>query len=404
MKIQVATAFAAFMMTSLTAADSIEIAKSVWPYVERHELAGAVTLVVSKDKFLSLETVGYADIAAKRKMRPDTLFWIASMSKPITAVAVMMLVDEGRIQLDDPVSKYLPGFAPRIMSVSDGSSARIGEPGHSITVRNLLAHTSGLPFQSPIEKPTFDVYPLATRVQSYSLGLLEGEPGSDYRYSNAGINTAGRIVEVVSGKRFEDFLNERLFEPLEMIDTVFWPTEAQAQRLAKSYKVNAQSGDLEETPITQLQYPLTDHVGRYPIPAGGLFSTASDLGKFCQMLLNGGTLAGRRYLSEQAIREMTRNQLDPATQPQAAEQMKAGLGYGLGWQTNVSGAYEHGGAYSTHMSIDPNHRLATIWLVQHAASVDKIRVAFQGAVRRQFISSGAARARLPSLRSASTND
>lgn len=389
---QITSSIATLLMFSMAAADPIGVADVLRPYVERHELAGAVTLVASKDKFLSLEAVGYADIAADKSMQTDAIFWIASMSKPITATAVMMLVDEGKIHLDDPVSKYLPQFAPAIMSVTaDQGSIQIGQPQSPVTVRSLLSHTSGMPFTSRIERPTFDLYPLATRVQSYSFELLSFEPGSDFQYSNAGLNTAGRIIEVVSGMRYEEFLQKRLLGPLGMIDTVFWLTEAQAQRLAKSYKPNLSSGSLEETPITQLQYPLTDHTRRYPFPAGGLFSTASDLGRFCQMLLNGGTLAGKRFLSTQALHEMTQNQLDPARQPTLAALVKTGLmktgyGYGLGWETDVSGTYSHGGAYSTYLSVDSKHGLATIWLVQHANNIGRIREAFQAAVAKQFTS------------------
>jgi CubicO group peptidase (beta-lactamase class C family) len=185
------------------------------------------------------------------------------------------------------------------------------------------------------------------------------EPGTDFSYANTGINSAARIIEVVSGMKFEDFLQKRLFGHLGMTDTTFWPNEAQVARLAKSYRPNPTQTDLLETPITQLYYPLTDHVHRYPVPAGGLFSTASDLMKFCQMLLNDGEFAGTHYVSAKAIREMTRTQW---SDPSAA----VGDGYGLGWSTHVSGVYEHGGAYATNMKVDPARGLITIWLIQHA--------------------------------------
>jgi CubicO group peptidase (beta-lactamase class C family) len=328
-------------------------------------------LVASKDKVLDLETVGYADIAARKSMRTDALFWIASMSKPIAATALMMLVDEGKVRLDDSVEKYLPQFAPSIIAVtSDGAEAHLQAPQHAITIRNLLSHTSGLPFSSAIETPTLDMYPLATRVQSYALEPLMFEPGSDYSYSNAGVNTAARIVEVVSGQSYEEFLRTRLFAPLGMIDTTFWPNEAQVERLAKSYKANALGTDLEETSITQLHYPLTDRTHRYPMPAGGLFSTASDLARFCQMLLNGGTYAGRRLLSGAAIREMSRNQLSEAVLQKRFSSRSSptdATAYGLGWSTFPSGAFGHGGAYATNLRIDPEHGLATVWLIQHAS-------------------------------------
>ena len=353
------------------ATEPSDIASVLQPFVDRHELAGAVTLVASKDKILSLQAVGYADIAAKKSMRTDALFWIASMSKPIAATALMMLVDEDKVRLDDPVQKYLPQFAPSIIAVtSDGAGAHLQALRHAVTIRNLLSHSSGIPFSSSIETPTLDVYALATRVQSYALEPLMFEPGSDYVYSNAGINTAGRIVEVVSGQSYEAFLQTRLFAPLGMIDTTFWPNAAQVARLAKSYKVNALGTDLEEITITQLHYPLTDRAHRYPMPAGGLFSTASDLAKFCQMLLNGGTYTGRRFLSEAAIREMSSSQLSEAVL-QKRFSSRSGptdpTGYGLGWSTYPSGAFGHGGAYATNLRIDPEHGLATVWLIQHAS-------------------------------------
>jgi len=370
--------FAWALSLTLLCADSLsspaepsDIASALQPFVDRHELAGAVMLVASKDKVLDLETVGYADIAARKRMRTDALFWIASMSKPIAATALMMLVDEGKVRLDDSVEKYLPQFAPSIIAVtSDGAGAHLQAPGHAITIRNLLSHTSGLPFSSAIETPTLDMYPLAIRVQSYALEPPMFEPGSDYSYSNAGVNTAGRIVEVVSGRSYEDFLRTRLFAPLGMIDTTFWPNGAQVERLAKSYKANALGTDLEETPITQLHYPLTDRTRRYPMPAGGLFSTASDLAKFCQMLLNGGTYAGKRLLSEAAIREMSSNQLSEAVAQKRFSNRTSpadATAYGLGWSTYLSGAFGHTGAYATSLRIDPEHGVATVWLIQHVS-------------------------------------
>ena len=376
----------------LAAADSWNIASVLQPYVERHELAGAVTLVASKDNILSLEAVGYSDIASKKPMQTDALFWIASMSKPVAATALMMLVDEGKVRLDDPVEKYLPQFTPRIMALTaDRAHVRLQKPQHAITVRNLLSHTSGIPFSSSLEAPTLDLLLLATRVQSYALEPLMFEPGSDFSYSNAGINTAAHIIEVVSGMRYEDFLQLRLFDPLGMKDTTFWPTEAQLERLAKSYKANARGTDLEEIPITQLHYPLTDRAHRYPMPAGGLFSTASDLGKFCQMLLNGGTFAGKRYLSEAAIQEMVHNQLSEATLQRVTLNRHGPAdpdGYGLGWFTSASGGFGHTGAYSTNMRIDPKHGLATVWLVQHAGfpgDGSKSQNSFEQAATKRFI-------------------
>lgn len=339
------------------ATEPSRISAALQPFVDRHELAGAVALVASKDKVLSLEAIGYSDIAANEPMATNAVFWIASMSKPITAAALMMLVDESKLRLDEPVTKYLPAFTPRMMQASaDRTRVVFRAPTQPITLRYLLSHQSGLPFISSLETPTWDIYPLALRVQSYALTALNFEPGSNFSYSNAGINTAGRVIEVVSGMKFEEFLQQRLFGPLGMNDTTFWPNDAQLSRLAKSYKPNAEGTGLDETTITLLHYPLTDREYRFSMPAGGLFSTASDLAKFGQMLLNDGVAGGKRYISSAAIQEMTRDQRSSPKEE----------GYGLGWATHANGSYGHGGAYSTNMTVDPQHGLFLVWLVQHA--------------------------------------
>jgi CubicO group peptidase (beta-lactamase class C family) len=338
-----------------TPAPAKGIAAALQPFVDRHWLAGAVTLVADRDRVLSLGAVGFADVAAKKPMRPDALFWIASQSKPITAAALMMLVDEGKVKLDDPVAKYLPEFKDQWLAVfRDGESILLRRPKHPPTVRHLLSHTSGLPFRSALEQPTLDLLPLRVAVGSYALTPLDFEPGSRFQYSNAGINTAGRIIEVVSGMPYETFLVRRLFEPLGMKDTTFWPNESQFARLAKSYRPNAARTGLRETTITQLKYPLDDR-SRQPMPAGGLFSTASDVGRFCQMVLGGGVFQGKRYLSAAAVKEMTSKQTGPALKE----------GYGLGWGTG-GGKIGHGGAYATNMTIHVKPGLITVFLVQQA--------------------------------------
>lgn len=282
------------------------------PFVQKHELAGAVALVADKDKLLSVEAVGFADVAKGRAMKTDSVFWIASQSKPMTATAVMMLVDEGKIALDDPVEKYLPEFrGQRVVVEKDDNHTLLQKPAHPITIREVLSHMSGLPFKSAIEEPTLDGLPLAAAVRSYAMTPLQTEPGTHYQYSNAGINTAARIIEVVAGVKYEDFMQRRLFGPLGMKDTTFWPSEAQARRVASSYRPDAGKTNLVEFPIDQLIYPLTDRTRRFPMPAGGLFSTARDTALFCRMLLNGGELNGRRYLSEAANAGVGEGQLRP---------------------------------------------------------------------------------------------
>lgn len=337
-------------------ADTPESAVSVLqPYVDRHELAGAVALVADKNQILSVDTVGFADIEGKKAMPEDAMFWIASQSKGMTATAVMMLVDDGEISLDDPVEKYLPEFKGQmVIAEKDENHVLLRKPSHPITIREVLSHVSGLPFKSAIEVPALDGLPLEAAVRSYAMTPLQTEPGTHYQYSNAGINTAARILEVVSGKKYEDFMQERLFDPLGMKDTTFWPNAAQIARLAKSYRPDASKTDLAEFPLNQLTYPLTDTSHRFPMPAGGLFSTAQDTAIYCQMLLNGGEFKGKRYLSENSFKALTTRQTP------AAVKQSYGLGLAVGpdW-------FGHGGAHATNMEIRPEDGIVTIWMVQH---------------------------------------
>lgn len=330
-------------------------AAALQPYVERREFAGAVVYVGSRDKTLSLEAAGFADVEARAPMKTDAVFWIASQTKPITAAAVMMLVDEGKIALDDPVEKHLPEFKGlKVVAEEDAERTVLKKPVRPPTIRDCLSHTSGAAFKSPMETPTLDGLPLRDAVRSYAMMPLRNEPGTKYLYSNVGINTAGRIVEVVAGMPYERFMHDRLFGPLGMKDTTFWPDEAQVARLAKAYKPNASKDGLEETTIVHLAYPLSDP-RRHPMPGGGLFSTAEDCARFLRMVMNGGTLDGRRYLSEAAVKEMTKRQ--------TPESIKDS--YGLGWSVGP-GHYGHGGALSTNMVVDETKGLIFVFLVQHA--------------------------------------
>ena len=328
------------------------LAAAIQPYVDQSYLAGAVLLVANKDRVLAHESVGYADLANKRPMTPDSLFWIASMTKPMTGLALTMLIDEGKVGLEDPVEKYLPEFKDqKYIAYRDDTTVLLKTVKEPITVRQVLSHTSGLAFSLPMETPTFDRFALADVVRFHAAAPLQSEPGTKYAYSNAGTNTAGRIIEVVTGQKYEDFMDERLFHPLGMKDTTFWPSEEQTKRYALVYKVNAAKNGLEETPNSQMEYPFSNRK-RTPLPAGGLFSVATDCAKFCQMVLNGGELNGRRYLSESAIKMMIAKQTGDLVPDK----------YGLCWATLDDGAYGHGGAYGTTMFIDPKLGLIRVFL------------------------------------------
>ena len=340
----------------VNAGAATNLAAALQPFVNSHSLAGAVTLVASSNRVLDVTCVGYADMGAGKAMRPDTMFWIASQSKSMTAAAFMMLVDEGKVKVDDPVEKYLPEFKGQMLLAEEsGGKTVLKKPAHPILVREVLSHTSGLPFKSRVEEPTLDGRPLREAVLSYALSPLQFEPGTKYQYANAGINTAARIIEVVAGMPYETFMQQRLFKPLGMRDTTFWPSASQVPRIAKSYQPNAATNDLEETTIGQLHYPLTDRAVRYPMPAGGLFSTAQDVARFCQMILRGGEFDGRRYLSENAVRMMTSKQTGEAVQSS----------YGFGWSVGTHTA-GHGGAEATNMEINWQNGLILIYMVQHA--------------------------------------
>src|SRR5262245_39060334 len=210
-----------------------EIPARMQKFVDDSTVSGAVTLVARKGQIASVEAVGYSDLAAKTPMRTDNLFWIASMTKPMTAVAVLMLQDEGKLNVEYPVEKYLPEFKNQwLVSERSSNSITLLRPVRPITLRDLLTHTSGL---GEVPSPRPDAT-LAELVMAYAAQPLKFAPGSKWEYCNPGINTLGRIVEVVSGQKFEVFLQRRLFGPVGMKDTTFWPSASQARRLAKSYK------------------------------------------------------------------------------------------------------------------------------------------------------------------------
>lgn len=334
-------------------ATDVDVIAGLKPFVERQVLAGAVTLVATPDGIVSQQAIGMADIAAKKPMTTDALFWIASMSKPLTAAAFMILVDEGKVDLADPVAKFLPEFANLMVEVKQGDQVTLSKPAHPITVREVLNHTSGLPFLLPAEKGKIDVFTVADTVAQSAKLNLKFEPGSAYQYSNCGINAAGRIIEVVSGKSYEQFMQERLFTPLGMKDTVSIPNAEQLGRLATSYRPNKDKSALEALQINYLTYPL-DAVTRHPCPGGGYFSTAKDLAAFGRLLLNGGELNGKRYLSSQSVAQMGSKQTGALS-----------ANYGLGCAIDGGGnGFGHGGAYATDLWIDTKRQLVTIYLVQ----------------------------------------
>jgi CubicO group peptidase (beta-lactamase class C family) len=371
-----AAAIAVPICLSLQAADLPEItavSDAVRHYVAQQEIAGAVTLVAAPDRILHLGAIGFADVSAGRPAQPDTLYWIASMTKPVTATAVLMLQDEGKLSVDDPVAKYLPALAA--LKTRDGKTAQV-------TLKDLLTHTSGMAEATPQEAGA--AHTLADLIPAFTSKTLQFEPRTKWQYCQSGINTLGRIVEVVSGQSLPDFFQTRLFDPLGMKDTTFYPSAEQLARIAKPYR--RENGSLQETAFRHGIDPAQhDH---FPAANGGLFSTAPDYARFCQMLLNRGMFEGRRYLTPESVALMTR--VHSGT-------LKTGFTDGNGWGLGVCvvrepqgvtaalspGSFGHGGAFGTQAWLDPVRQRAFILMVQRAdfpnSDASDVRRAFQNA-------------------------
>jgi len=325
-------------------------------FVAKENIAGAVTVVATKDRILHLSAVGQADIAAGTPMRQDTIGWIASMTKPITASAILMLQDEGKLSVDDPVAKYVPELAN--LKTADG------KPGN-LTLRHLLTHTSGMAEATAEESK--NARTLADLIPCFASKPLKFEPGTKWQYCQSAINTLGRIVEVASGQPFPEFLQKRFFDPLGMKDTGFYPAADRIPRVAKSYKIVDKK--LVEAPVRG-DYDFR-RANRYPAANGGLYSTAPDYARFCRMILNQGSLDGKQYLKPESVKLMTTIQTGD---------LKTGFtdgnGWGLGWcvvrqPQGVTamlspGTFGHGGAYGTQAWIDPAKKVIYVLMVQRS--------------------------------------
>jgi CubicO group peptidase (beta-lactamase class C family)/glyoxylase-like metal-dependent hydrolase (beta-lactamase superfamily II) len=360
------------------------ISERMKKHIAAKDIAGAVTLVATPDKVIHLDATGNASIDPAAPMLSDAIFWIASMSKPILAALLLMLQDEGLLSVDDPVEKYLPEF--KNLKTADGKHAKV-------TIRHLLTHTSGMgeisADQARAAKTLADVIPL------YVAKPVAFTPGSKWVYCQSGINTGGRIAEVVTGEPLAKLLKKKLFDPLGMQDTTFYLTEKQLPRLARSYK-RTDKGELEATEIRFLNGKSPTSTDRFPAPNGGLFSTASDYARFCQMLLRGGELDGKRYLKPDTVKLMSTIQ---------TADLKTGFTPGNGWSlgccvvrepqgataTLSPGAFGHGGAYGTQAWIDPGTKRVYILMVQRAnfsnADASDVRRSFQEAANAAFAKS-----------------
>ena len=357
-------------------------------WVDSGKLAGMVTVVMRKGQLAFAETYGKADIERNKAMRPDTIFRIYSMTKPLTSTAIMMLYEEGRFQLDDPISKFIPAFRnPRVYA--GGSRGKIDSvpAEREITFRDLLTHTSGLTYGFMESNPVDALYrskdgvdfqtattTLKAVVEKLATFPLIAQPGKAWNYSVA-TDVLGYLVEVISGQPFEKYLVENVIKPLGMIDTDFFVPKEKHDRFAANYSAGP-GGKLE----------LLDDPGksRYLAPrtvnsgGGGLVSTASDYLRFCKFMLNKGELDGVRLLGRKTVELMTMNHLkgDMADMgmPRFSESTYHGIGFGLGFSVTLdpakahilgsTGEYAWGGAASTAFWIDPKEDMAVVLLTQ----------------------------------------
>ena len=339
-------------------------------YVDTGALAGSVTLIQRHGVLASLEAIGYQDLDSKKPMRSDTIIEIFSMTKPVTAIGVMMMLEAGKLTLSDPVEKHLPEFRGLWMidGKPDPKQRVLKRPSRKITIRDLLTHTSGMSGEQPagmkeLINPEFKCdLSLTEAVLAYSQQPLEFEPGSRFRYSNLGIATLGRIIEVTSGLPFEKFMEERIFKPLGMVDSFLFPPENKKARIATLYEmVNGKLKSMGDV--------IYRKGARYSMPEGGMYTTAVDLVKLYQMMLNGGNWEGKRLLSRASVELMTMNHIgDLPTFGSMA------FSKGLGWtivrapfgqlSLMTPGAYGHSGAGGTNGWADPRKDMITLFLIQ----------------------------------------
>lgn len=351
---------------------------------EAQAVAGTVTLVMRQGVLAHLEATGYADLEAKKPMRTDTIFQIMSMTKQFTGAAVMMLVEEGKIRLNDPVERHLPEFRGQWMVVQEKDGTRtLRQPKRPITIRDLMTHTSGMGPAAPgvgdiLEKMNRT---LAEACLVYSQQPLEFEPGSRWMYSNTGLATLGRIVEVAGGMPYEKFLETRIFQPLGMVDThVFLPADKHG-RLAALYV--HEKGRLVKAGDNVLGGDaLKFRTGaKYSGPEYSIYSTAWDLAQWYQMMLNKGTMNGHRLLAPSSVEVMTRvhtGDLPAGHDP--------GVGFGLTWAVvkepigtltgHSIGTFDHGGAFGTYGWVDPVKKMVGVFLVQEDDDARPVRDSF----------------------------
>ena len=385
------------MMLPLMLAPSVTLAQSgmdaqrlariperMQEFVDDGMISGAVMLVARHGDVVLYEAVGHRDTESRDPMRRDTIFQIQSMTKPVTALAAMILLEEGLLRLNDPVEMYLPEFRGQTLARSAGVDEQTAEqqPVRPITIRDLLTHTSGMPHGHHAYATAPAARTLEEVVASNARQPLVSEPGTTFLYSSLAMETLGRLIEVVSGRRYEQFLQERIFAPLGMKDSFFIAQPTQCARIAAIY---------ERTDGTLTRFngdpcsPFT-----YPNPAGGMFSTAADMFAFHQMTLQGGSYDGVRILSRASVAAMTAPHVSI---PPGGAVSATGLGWwvvdepigtvGLPLQSN--GAYGHAGYWGTIGWVDPGTGLVGIFLVHYHSNAPVRRGTYVRAFAEVFI-------------------
>ncbi len=353
------------------------IDSTLMEYVDKRLIPGAVALIARKGKIVYHKNFGYQDVEAKDDLHTSDVFRIASMTKPVTAVAAMMLYEEGKFFLDDPVSKYIPEFKdPQILlAVNKADSSYTSKPAsREVSIRHLLTHTSGIGYSFQIPDCAIiygkagipDAIPgdgetLAEKMKLLAKMPLLHEPGEKFTY---GLSTdmLGYLVEVISGKSFDAFLKERIFEPLEMTETYFYPPESAYDRIAPVYESSTEG---VKKSAVDYDLPMTNSNKNYYSGGAGLFSTALDYAKFMQMMVNGGNYNGHQILSPKTIELMLTNQIAHIT-----DDWQCGLGVGISDERSFArdgrspGSYWWSGFFSTSFWIDPSEDLTAVLMLQ----------------------------------------
>ncbi len=378
------------------------IRETMQQHMDAHDIAGAVTLVARKGRLVHLEAHGAMDIEGKRAMEKNAIFRIWSMTKPVAGVAILMLMEDGKVRLNDPVSRFIPEFQSMKVAVMQERAA--GAPANSpapyytvpamraITIQDLLTHVSGLGSgpvsgaeMTKLAKKTTDTLPEVVPLMGST--TLDFQPGSRWGYSAlAAFDTLGRVVEVASGMSFDRFLKERLFVPLGMNETSFQPTAEMQSRIVTSYQRAS-----DRMTRLEAKHPMLNLYGReYFSGGGGLYSTIQDYAVFAQMLLDGGQWNGKRLLSPRTV-ELMSSVFVPDTLPGRAP----GRGFGLSVQVisnpiaagqRVStGSYGWDGAFGTHFWIDPKEKIVGIMMIQTANSNRQLDRDFESAVMQAIV-------------------